>query len=180
MGKKSFEGQQNVEIFAFLLTWWRSSFMWCWYLNVRPLFNEWISLPDKLIFNLLGWIDKLKFKKNIPISDQGPPHLDLAGVPPSGPGRGTPPPYLDLAGLPPGKGTWDQSLRYPSKGHGTIVRGIEMGFPLEKTWDQSKYYGMEMGYPWVWTDKQTETITFPHPSAAGSNNYYAKVQEIKI
>ena len=54
--------------------------------------------------------------------------------------------------------------------------------PLERTWDQWKHYGVEMGYPqkghgisgsimewrWstppsprVWTDKQTETVTFP-------------------
>ena len=25
--------------------------------------------------------------------------------------------------------------------------GMEMGYPLERTWDQWKYYGMEMGYP---------------------------------
>ena len=28
------------------------------------------------------------------------------------------------------------------------------------------------GYPWVWTNKQTETITFPHPSYAGGNYDY--------
>ena len=38
----------------------------------------------------------------------------------------------------------------------------------ERSWHQWKYYGMEMGSPWVWTDKQTETITFPHPSDAAA------------
>ena len=49
----------------------------------------------------------------------GTPHLDLAGVPPVGPGQGTP--HLDLAGVPP-----------PGPGRGT---------------------------PQVWTDKQSENIT---------------------
>ena len=32
----------------------------------RPLVRgEWILLSDKLIFNLLAWMDKLKFQKNI-------------------------------------------------------------------------------------------------------------------
>ena len=33
--------------------------------------------------------------------------------------------------------TWDHWKYY----------GLEMGYPPERTWDQWKYYGMEMGYP---------------------------------
>ena len=35
--------------------------------------------------------------------------------------------------------------------------------PFQRTWNQWKYYGMEMGYPTpaqLWTDKQTENISF--------------------
>ena len=78
-------------------------------------------------------------------------HPDLAGGTPS---QGTPPPVRTWLGYPPGKG--------PGTSHwGTLP---------ERTWDQLKYYGMKIGYPpRVWTDKQTETITFPHPSDAGGN-----------
>ena len=38
----------------------------------------------------------------------------------------------------------------------------DMG-PVEELWDGD-------GVPhWVWTNKQTETVTFPHPSEAGGN-----------
>ena len=50
---------------------------------------------------------------------------------------------------------WDRDGASPKKGHGTSgsIMGMEMGYPLERTWDQYKYYGMEMGYaPQVWTD----------------------------
>ena len=93
-----------------------------------------------------------------------PPVWTWPGYPSSGSGWGT-----------PQEGAWNQSLRYPP----------------ERTWDQLKYYEMEMGTPrkdmgpvevlWdgegvlpspVWTNKQTETITFPHPSEAGGKNRY--------
>ena len=40
--------------------------------------------------------------------------------------------------------------------------GKDMG-PEEVLWDGDEIL------PWVWTDKQTEPITFPHPSDAGGN-----------
>ena len=60
---------------------------------------------------------------------------------------------LPGTGVPPRKGpgtthcrtprrTWDQWKYY----------GMEMGYPPERIWDQWKYYGMEMGYP-LWTDR---------------------------
>ena len=36
--------------------------------------------------------------------------------------------------------------------------------PVEVLWDGDKVHTA------VWTDKQTETITFPHPSDAGGKN----------
>ena len=59
------------------------------------------------------------------------------GVPPPGRDVGPfigvfPVPGRDLGlvtGVPPSKGTWDQSL----------------GYHPERTWDQWKYYGIEMG-----------------------------------
>ena len=80
---------------------------------------------------------------------RGTPHYpDLAEgySPPSRPGWGTP--HLqDLAGIPPTIQTW---LRYPlpsTPGWGTPLPPIK-----------------------VWTDKQTENSTFPHPLDAGGNN----------
>ena len=50
-----------------------------------------------------------------------------------------------LRGYPP-KGTWEQS---PGKDMGPVeVLWDGDGLPLERTWDQFKYYGIEMGYPW--------------------------------
>ena len=86
---------------------------------------------------------------------RGVPHPWM-GVPPS---RGTP---LSWLGYPSPILTWDQSLGYPPGN--------------ERTWDQWKYYGMEMEYPqkghgtsgsimgWRWVPsplrcEQTENIT---------------------
>ena len=92
-------------------------------------------------FPIPGW--------GYPIPDQGTPS--------SGPSQHIPPPPAGPGWGTPWEGTWDQSL----------------GYTPERTWDQSRYYGMEMGYtpPRVRTDKQTETITFPHPSDAGGNKF---------
>ena len=72
------------------------------------------------------------------------------------------------------EGTWNQSLGYPQKGHGTSgsIMGWRWGIPLERTWAQWKYYGMEMGYPrpCEWTDT-CENITFPHPVGNAGGNY---------
>ena len=64
-----------------------------------------------------------------------------------GAGLGYPP---ARTGVPPPP---QPGLRYPQK-------GPEMR-DLERTWD--------WGIPRVWTDKQTENITFPNPSDAGGN-----------
>ena len=66
-------------------------------------------------------------------------------------------------------------LSYPG-GTPSLARGYPISVwywvPGERTWDQSKHYGMEMGYPLhqVWTDKQTENITSHRTSYAGGNN----------
>ena len=93
--------------------------------------------------------------QGLPIPGQGIHHPWTGGTP-------------SLAGVPscwpvlgyPWGGTWDQSLGYPLGRDLGPVTGVT---PPERTWDQWKYYGMEMGYPLpqVWTDKQTETITIP-------------------
>ena len=45
--------------------------------------------------------------------------------------------------------------RYPISGRGTPWEGTShWGTLPERTWDQWKYYGMEMGYPRVWTDRR--------------------------
>ena len=95
----------------------------------------------------------------------GVPHPDLARG-----GGGVPHPDLTWSNPPPpppGPGyhperTWDQWCGKepgtgvpPWKGHGTSDLGKNMG----------------LGYPpsQMWTDKQTENITIPHPSDAGGN-----------
>ena len=100
----------------------------------------------------------------------GIPHPVMGGVPgvppPSRPGWATPH-HPDLTGVPlPTIQTWpgysptiQTWLEYPPPsrpGWGTHP-------PTIKTW---------LGYPPVelWTDKQTENSTFPHPSDAGDNN----------
>ena len=78
------------------------------------------------------------------------------GVPPSWPGQGDTqeyqPPIWDWG--TPREGTWDRSIGYPS---GKDVGSVEVlwdgeGVPPERTWDQWKYYGMEITPPPVWTD----------------------------
>ena len=77
-----------------------------------------------------------------------PHHPDLAGVPS--------PHHQDLAGVPPTIKTW---LGYP---------------PTIQTWPGYPPHHPDLaGVPpspvKVWTDKQTENSTFPHPSDAGGN-----------
>ena len=55
--------------------------------------------------------------------------------------------------------------------------------PQGKDMGPVKYYGMEMGYPpppRVWTNKQTETFTFRHPSDAGGKNCDARIKELDL
>ena len=74
-------------------------------------------------------------------------------------------PYL---GLPLSReGTWDQSLGYtPLKGHGTSrsIMRWKWGTSQERTWDQWKYYGMEMGYLLPDVDWQTNWNYYLPPS----------------
>ena len=99
----------------------------------------------------------------------GTPHSDLAG--------GSSSWGIPHAGLGyPWEGIWDQSLGYPRKGMGWVEvlsdgDGVpppprkDMG-PMEVLWDED-------GVPLtVWTYKQTETITFPHPMDVGGNNQH--------
>ena len=77
-------------------------------------------------------------------------------VPPSGPGWGTP--IWTWLRYPSQEGTWDQSLGYSPK----------------NTWDQLKYYGMEMGYPPPGVNWQTNwKYHLPHFLDAG--NYYVEL-----
>ena len=64
-------------------------------------------------------------------------------------------------------GTWDQSLGYPSrKKMGPVeVLWDGDGVPSERTWDQWKYYGVEMGYHPPGVDRQTPVKTEPSPSS---------------
>ena len=93
--------------------------------------HPWMRLPHLWTWGhpIPGW--------GIPPSgpNQGTPCLDLTGISPHLDLAGVQPPVRDLGavtGLPPAswEGTWDQSLGYPQK----------------RTWDQWKYYGMEVGY----------------------------------
>ena len=92
----------------------------------------------------------LSYPGGYPIPGQEEPHTWLQGYP-----------ILDW-GTPrkrPGTSHWGT----PRKDMGPVeVLWDGDGVSPERTWDQWKYYGMEMGYPpGVWTDKQTENITFP-------------------
>ena len=67
----------------------------------------------------------------------GTPSPNLAGGTPSWPGWGYP-----ILGYPLGLGytperTWDQWKYY----------SMEMEYPWKRAWDQCNYYGVEMGYP---------------------------------
>ena len=94
------------------------------------------------------------------------------GVPPSQVGST---PHPDLAG---GGGTPSQDGGYPVLGYPLHSDLDGRGTPGKRRWDQWKYYGMEMGNPpppfRVWKKKQTETITFLHPSDAGGKNENSK------
>ena len=47
---------------------------------------------------------------------------------------------------------------------------MEMGYPPERTWDQWKYYGMEIGYPLSLVNRQTPVKAVPRTTYAGGNN----------
>ena len=90
----------------------------------------------------------------------------LAEVPTIGTWAGYPP---DLAGVPP----TDLTMVPPS--------GPDQGIPLSGPgWGTFPFWPWS-GYPYpspVWTNKQTETITFPHPSDAGGNKSIINFHEI--
>ena len=79
----------------------------------------------------------------------GVPHSSLGGTPSQG--VGTPP------GVPPHP---DQAR---GRGYPVYLPRKDMGL-VEVLWDGDGVC------PWVWTNKRTETITFPHPSDAGGYN----------
>ena len=88
----------------------------------------------------------------------GVPHPHLAG---STPWLGLGYPQSEL-GYPPER-TWDQF---------DLGKNLELGYPPERTWDQWPGKESGTGSPpssQVWTGKQTENITFTHPSDVGSN-----------
>ena len=94
--------------------------------------------------------------------------------PPSRPSWGTPPHHPDLAGVPPTiqmwngipPQTWDGVAlpHHPDLGWGTL--------PCPDLW-WSTPLPIE-----VWTDKQTENSTFPHPSDVGSKKSISLFTEI--
>ena len=87
-----------------------------------------------------------------------PPCSDLAGGYPT-PGQGYPgiPPILTSLGVPwvlPGRDLEPVEVLWDGD-----------GVPPERTWDQLKYYGMEMGYlPPRGVDRQAPVKTVPSPS----------------
>ena len=99
------------------------------------------------------------------VLSRGISHPWLEGVP-----HPMVPPILTWPGGTLARGTQSLGRGYPIPG---TDLGPVPGVPLERMWDQWKYCGMEMGTapprknmgqlpppPRVWTDKQTETITF--------------------
>ena len=111
-------------------------------------------------------------ERGYPIPGPGVPHLRSGGVPISGPEGGVlhlrsggyleyPPHHLDLAGVPPLG--WGTPPAKPGMGYPPARPG--MGYP--------PYPDLRWGRPpppvEVWTDTQSENITFPHPSDAGGN-----------
>ena len=73
-------------------------------------------------------------------------------------------PHPDLAREVPtlagGYLPWGNPPSRPGQGVPTLARGTYCGQPLPSPQGR---------YPRVWTDKHTETITFPHPTDAGGN-----------
>ena len=79
----------------------------------------------------------------------GVPLPDLAGGGGVTLSQITPPPHATWDWGTLQKGTWDQSLGYPLEKTWNQWKyyGMEMWYPPERTWDQWKYCGMEMGTP---------------------------------
>ena len=103
--------------------------------------------------------DRVVPHPRVPPTWLGYPPPDLAGVSP-GKDMGPVEVLWDGDGVPLGKDVglvevlWDRDGVPPGKNVG----------PVEVLWDGG---GVP---PWVWTNKQTETITFLHPSDADGNN----------
>ena len=130
--------------------------------------------------------------RGLSIPGWGVPHPDLArGVPlscgttPSWPGRGYPIPgwgCTPVIGYPLSWPSWGYPIMgYPYPDYGPVtgvysrkdLGPVEVlcngdGVPPERTWNEWKYYGMEMGYP-LPRCEQTENITPRHTSYAGGN-----------
>ena len=96
------------------------------------------------------------------------PSQDRMGYPQPGQDRVPPPPARTMI-LPPGQNS-RVSTCYTVGAMPLVVTPswgtphMRLGYPLERTWDQWKYYGMEMGYTRVWTDRQTLVKAVPSPS----------------
>ena len=94
------------------------------------------------------------------------------GYPSSRSGWGVPPTIMTWPGYPPSIQTW---LGYPPPsrpGQGTLPPPSRPDWgtpPSRPGWDTPPPIE-------VWTDKQTENSTFPHPSDAGGNYWVGKVQ----
>ena len=119
---------------------------------------------------------RLSLSRGYPIPSQGIPYPDLAGGYPSWAIRL--PSWLGWAGGGGGGLAHPWPLGYPILAGGRECYPrmgcplLGTGVPPERTWDQWKYYGMEMGYPlpWVWTDTHLWKQYLPHPSDAGGRN----------
>ena len=104
--------------------------------------HSWLGrypIPGKGVSHLWpGWYPNLGYPFPILIWLGGTPY------------SGTPcPDLVGRGGTPSWEGTWDQSLGYPPERTWDQWKyyRMEMGYPPERTWDQWKYYRMEMGYP---------------------------------
>ena len=75
-------------------------------------------------------------------------------------------------------GWGDLILEYPQARTGVPPRrDLEpvTGIPLKRTWDQQKYYEMEMGCPRGVNWQTNWNYYLPHPSDAGGNEYHHQI-----